>query len=72
MVTISIDNIEIKNIYNRMARTIKPLNTFIMLVGTREHTLRVMADNSIINNSSFQSWVTPKYSGSSFELDKLG
>ena len=72
MVTISIDNIEIKNIYNRMARTIKPLDTFIMLVGTREHTLRVMADNSIINNSSFQSWVTPKYSGSSFELDKLG
>lgn len=72
MVTISIDNMEIKNIYNRMARTIKPLNTFIMLVGTREHTLRVMADNSIIKNSSFQSWVTPKYSGSSLELDKLG
>jgi hypothetical protein len=57
MVTISIDNIEITNIYNRMAETTKPLSNFMRLVGTRERAPRVVAGDFNIHHPSWPSWV---------------
>ena len=59
MVTISINNIEVTNIYNRMAKTTKPLRTFMRIAGTRERTPRVVAGDFNIHHPSWQSWVAP-------------
>ena len=59
MVTIRIDNIEITNIYNRMAETTKPLSNFMRLVGTRENTPRVVAGDFNLHHPTWQSWVAP-------------
>ena len=59
MVTISINNIEVTNIYNRMAETTKPLSTFMRIAGTRERTPRVVAGDFNIHHPSWQSWVAP-------------
>jgi hypothetical protein len=59
MVTISIGNIEITNIYNKVAKTTKLLSTFRRLVDTREHISRVVAGDFNIHHPSWQSWVAP-------------